>query len=293
LFFLVLAGDAVRGVRLICENGYQAGSHYYHLGNGGFAYHASYETWTSIYFKCVFYERGCRGRAIFKPDQRFTETAPHNHPADPDFVGKRHFRENLLGEIRNNPRFVGYQEVLDQFRSDRRYSRKVRSKMTLRGLRSCMYKTRMNKYPNLPYTMRELTRCLLQHPNVSQTIDETENLYAGSVTARDGSHHVALFSPRMLQFMSRIKAIQSDGTFGSRPALPASSQLFVLVTTWRNSVIPLGCFLMESRTKAAYDAVFQLLKELCPNFRPEVIMSDWEYPQQAAWQEAFPGEFLD
>jgi len=108
--------------------------------------------------------------------------------------------------------------------------------MTLRRLRISMYKTRMKKYPNLPYTMRELTRSLLQHPNVSQTIDETENLYAGSVTATDGSHHVALFSPRMLQFMSRIKVIHSDGTFGSRPALPASSQLFVLVTTWRNFV---------------------------------------------------------
>jgi len=47
---------------------------------------------------------------------------------------------------------------------------------------------------------------------------------------------------------------------------------------------------MESRTKSAYDGVFQLLKELAPNFRPNVIMSDWEYAQQAAWQEAFPGE---
>jgi len=117
-----------------------------------------------------------------------------------------------------------------------RYTRRVRSKMTLRRLRSTMYKTRMKKFPNLPYNMRELTRVLLQHPNISQTIDDAENLYAGSVTATDGSHHIAFFSPRVLRFMSNIKIIHSDGTFGSRPALPASSQLFVLVTTWRNSV---------------------------------------------------------
>ncbi|KAK3910410.1 Tryptophan 2,3-dioxygenase, partial [Frankliniella fusca] len=311
---LILVVDAVRGVLLICENGYKLGSHFYHLGDGRFAYHVSYETWSSIYFKCVLYERGCRGRAILKQGGTFSETQGHNHPPDPNFVGERHFRANLLEDIENNVRFVGYQEIFDQFRSDQRYmlwhrspilkcvmvlskycglyTRRVRSKMTLRRLRSTMYNTRMKKYPNLPYTMRELTRVLLQHSNISQTIDDAENLYAGSVTATDASHHIALFSPRVLRFMSNIRIVHSDGTFGSRPALPASSQLFVLVTRWRNCAIPLGCFLMESRTKSAYDAVFQLLKELAPNFRPNVIMSDWEYAQQAAWQEAFPNAEL-
>lgn len=84
--------------------------------------------------------------------------------------------------------------------------------------------------------MRELSRVLLQQQNVSATIDGVENLYAGSITATDGSHHVAFFSPRMLNFMSRVKIIQGDGTFKSRPTFPKSSQVFVIVTTWANTV---------------------------------------------------------
>ncbi|XP_034246305.1 uncharacterized protein LOC117648159 [Thrips palmi] len=287
LILLSLLADGLRAVRLICENGFKVGSHYYHLGDGRYAYHASDDTRNAVYFKCVLYERGCRGRAIYKYGGSFRETQHHNHAPDPDFVGMRHFRENLLDEI-HDARYVNYEQLLDQFRSDQRYSRKVRCKMTLKRLRGSMYKTRMNKYPQIPHTMRELTQILLSNDKISKTIDDSENLYAGSTTATDGSHHIAFFSPRMLRFMENLKIIQGDGTFKSRPALPSSRQVFVLVTTWNNCVIPLGWFLMESRTKSAYMAVFNLLKHLCPNLNPDVILSDWEKAQQEAWQESFP-----
>jgi len=47
---------------------------------------------------------------------------------------------------------------------------------------------------------------------------------------------------------------------------------------------------MERRTLSAYRDVFQLLKNVCPNLNPSVIVSDWEYPQQQAWREAFSGK---
>lgn len=118
-----------------------------------------------------------------------------------------------------------------------RYTRKTRSNMTLARLRTTMYNAKMAKYPKIrPYTLRELSRTLLQHGFVAATIDEAENLYAGSITATDGSHHLAFFSPRMLHFMGQIKIIHGDGTFKSRPTLPASSQIFALVTTWNHCV---------------------------------------------------------
>lgn len=119
---LTLIADFAQGVQMICENGYKPGSHYYHLGDGRYAYHVSDDTWGSIYFKCVFYERGCRGRAVLRHHNgRFRETQPHNHPPDPNFVEDRHFRENLVQNIRAAGRVVNHQEILDQFRSDRRY----------------------------------------------------------------------------------------------------------------------------------------------------------------------------
>lgn len=45
---------------------------------------------------------------------------------------------------------------------------------------------------------------------------------------------------------------------------------------------------MERRTIAAYAAVINVLKQVCPNMDPEIIICDWEYPQQRAWQDAFP-----
>jgi len=47
---------------------------------------------------------------------------------------------------------------------------------------------------------------------------------------------------------------------------------------------------MESRTIPAYTAVFNLLKDVCPNLNPQVIQSDWELAQQRAWQEVFPSK---
>ncbi|KAK3929544.1 UPF0251 protein [Frankliniella fusca] len=164
--------------------------------------------------------------------------------------------------------------------------------MNMRRLRTPMYSARMRRYPRVPNTLRELTRVLLNTPRLSATVDGTENLYAWSITATDGSHHIAFFSPRMLTFMKKIKFVQSDGTFKSRPMAPHSAQVYVIVTTWRKHVVPLGWFLMERKSLSAYRAVFSLLKNICPDFKPEVIMSDWEHSQQLAWQEAFPNASL-
>ena len=49
---------------------------------------------------------------------------------------------------------------------------------------------------------------------------------------------------------------------------------------------------MERRTLPAYRAVFRLVKDVCPHLDPAVIITDWEYPQQAAWLEAFPSKSL-
>ena len=45
---------------------------------------------------------------------------------------------------------------------------------------------------------------------------------------------------------------------------------------------------MERKTEAAYLAVFNLLKQILPHLDPDTIISDWERPQQDAWQQTFP-----
>lgn len=108
--------------------------------------------------------------------------------------------------------------------------------MNLRRLRTPMYRARMASYPPVPLTLRELTQVLLGHPRVSLTVDGDENMYAGSTTAADGSHHVVFASRRMLDFMGQCQLLQADGTFRARPATPPSSQCFTLVTTYKDGV---------------------------------------------------------
>ncbi|KAJ1522440.1 hypothetical protein ONE63_001630 [Megalurothrips usitatus] len=265
------------------------------MGDGSHAYHVNKETASSIYFKCVMYDKlKCSGRAIYRFGGGFRHTKAHNHPPDPDYVGERHFRENILQHI-DGARFVSFEDVLNDFRRNRNYSRRVRCRMTLRRLRGAMYRRRMSSFPETPMTLRELTQRLLDpeyRRKIASTIDGHDNLYSGSCTAQDGSHHILFLSERMKHFLGDVKIIQSDGTFKARPLHPYSSQIFVLVTPWRDAVVPIGWFLMERRTVAAYTAIFSLLKQVCPNFNPELIISDWEYPQQKAWRDAFPNAQL-
>ncbi|KAK3924145.1 Keratin, type II cytoskeletal 2 epidermal [Frankliniella fusca] len=138
-----LACDAVPAV-LFRERGYRDNTFYYHLGDGSHAYHYNLETTSSIYFKCVMYHQlGCGGRAILKMGGEFRHSHPHNHLPDPEYVGEKHFRQNVLDDCRG--RFVDHKEILDQARRDRRYSRRVRSKMTMRRLRNSMNRARMGQ----------------------------------------------------------------------------------------------------------------------------------------------------
>jgi len=109
----------------------------------------------------------------------------------------------------------------------------------MRRLRGAMWRKRAQSYPAIPHTLRELTQVLLNpiyRRKVASTYDGLDTLYAGSCTARDGSHNVLFISQRMRAFLPKLKVIQSDGTFRARPLRPQSGQCFVLVTPWQHNV---------------------------------------------------------
>ncbi|KAK3914726.1 ATP synthase subunit beta [Frankliniella fusca] len=270
LLVLSVTADAVL---LFQEEGYRGNSYFYHTGPNSHAYHVNVETEKRIYFRCVFYDKlKCWGRAILEIGGGYRQSSNHNHPPDPDFVAQRHFRQNVVNRVREG-RYVGFAEILESERRNRRYSRRVRRIMTMRKLRNPMYRARIESFPPVPESLRDLTRLLLRdewREKISCTVDKDDNLYCGSTTATDNSHHVAFISARMRRFASRISILQSDGTFRARPQVPHSAQVFVLVTPWRNVCIPIGWILMERRTIPAYRAVFQLLKEVCPDLNPSM-----------------------
>ncbi|KAE8745172.1 hypothetical protein FOCC_FOCC008238 [Frankliniella occidentalis] len=151
-----------------------------------------------------------------------------------------------------------------------------------------MRRARLETYPEIPQTLEELSAALLDVNNAHIIQTEGDDfIYAGSVTARDGSHHVIFMSEEQKWILGEAEVLHADGTFKSRPATPRSSQLFCIVTTWETHVVPLCWVLMERRTISAYRAVFQFLKNQTA-INPRKIITDFEYPQQRAWQIEFP-----
>ncbi|KAE8745029.1 hypothetical protein FOCC_FOCC008341 [Frankliniella occidentalis] len=287
LCVVTLVADAVRIIR---EQGFKDGTCFYHDNRSPYSYHLNTKSATTIYFKCVAYELGCRGRAKLRLGGNFVHSKAHNHAADPDFIQERQFRTRLLAKVRES-KWVDYKDILEAERFDNRYSRRVRSRMTLRRLRTVMRNTRLKKYPVIPQTLQELTDLLMNPDNdwLPASVDKKDNIYAGSVNATDGTHCILFMSERMLQFAGEVLLFQADGTFKSRPATPPSSQVFCLITTYKGATIPLGWALMERRTQVAYEAVFALLKRLNPEISPSHVITDFEGPQQTAWRTAFPG----
>lgn len=53
-------------------------------------------------------------------------------------------------------------------------------------------------------------------------------------------------------------------------------------------VVPFAWVLMSSRTTTAYNAVFEGLKEINPNYSPSVVMCDYERALQKSLKESFP-----
>lgn len=89
------------------------GTFFYHIEDG-FHYHKSSEKDGTLYFKCVQFERGCRGRAIFNLFDGFYHSQPHDtHPADIHYPDEQALRHSVLNRCKQLE-YVGYKDILAQ-----------------------------------------------------------------------------------------------------------------------------------------------------------------------------------
>ncbi len=116
----------------------------------------------------------------------------------------------------------------------------VRARVTLARMRTAMRNARMASYPQPPpRTLRELT-AILQDPRyevLTATLDNEDNIYAGSVTDVRGDHHILFASRRSLDHLATCNWIHGDGTIKIVPALDGVSQVRVKVILLCNYVL--------------------------------------------------------
>lgn len=187
-----------------------------------------------------------------------------------------------------------------------------------------MQRARQKMFPPPPEDLEGLTQ-ILQNPRfqvATATHDGDDNLYAGSVTAEDGSHHVIFMTRRMARVGCTFSYLFADGTFKVLPAidsLDAASQVqhclckcfnnfnsiympltyilllqvFAIVGNWDHTVIPIGWVLMECRTRVAYEAVLRTLRLFFRGARNlERVVTDFEPGMQRAFANIFPDAHL-
>lgn len=78
-----------------------------------------------------------------------------------------------------------------------------------------MQRARAGVFPRLPVSLEHLTR-ILEDPawkSLTNTLDLLDNIYAGSKTATDGSHHIVFMSARGNDLMRNVDTLFLDGTF--------------------------------------------------------------------------------
>lgn len=188
--------------------------------------------------------------------------------------------------------FVSFRRILVE--ESRRYPVALQIRLRLSKLRPSMQRARYSMFPPPPQNLQELTE-ILQDPRyrvVTATHDGEDNLYAGSVTAGDDSHHVIFMSRRMAGVLRQLDYLFADGTFKVLPAiddLDEASQVLAFVGNWDHTVIPLGWVLMERRTTLAYEAVLRTIRLLLRGMRNvQTVVTDFEQAIKRAFANVFP-----
>lgn len=193
----------------------------------------------------------------------------------------------------------------------------VAARLPPAALRSAINRARSAMYPPIPLSLYDLGQLMNngQLPMLTTSDDGRDNIFGGVVHG-NGFTSIVFLSRRMRRFMRRVRMVFCDGTFSSRPSEPNSGQVLQLCAVVRNHVgisrmllhnftveciftqayrrsmflfqiVPLAQILMSGKTEQEYTAVLHHIRRMVPNFRPSVVMTDYEPAMQNAWEHVF------
>lgn len=119
-----------------------------------------------------------------------------------------------------------------------RYPINVAAQVTADRLRAAIRRRRTAHYPNVPGTLYQLGDMLadVNHQHLTRCQDGVDSIFAGRAVGPNGTCSILFISRRMRRFLSRCKTVFCDGTFGSRPNSPNSSQVLQIVAVRNNCV---------------------------------------------------------
>lgn len=122
---------------------------------------------------------------------------------------------------------------------------------------------------------------------------QTENfLLADTASEQPDPQRILIYGRESnIQWNEQMKNIFIDGTF--RQAPPLFYQIFVILANRGGFVLPILYALLPNKHRETYGRLFQLIKDMWPQFEPETISLDYELAVINSVTEAFPAAQLN
>lgn len=246
----------------------------------GFTYFKQLEREDKIYWRCTEYDvLFCNGRVNMVNDNIINETA-HTHEPMPAEV-KKQCLINSMKEAATTSTATPMSIVSNHVASV-----------------SNSVKVRLPKQKSLKRVVQRVRAKLDGNPEVPQTLSDfivpenmqtTENgdRFLQYDSGSDDPKRIIIFSTESnMRLLSKIKHWFADGTFDNCPNFFA--QLYTIHGYYENVILPLVYVLLPDKTGETYIRLFQELKRLRPNLKPESCMTDFELAAVNGLTSEFP-----
>lgn len=230
--------------------------------SNGYRYAKNRESDVSIYLRCMLYKSfSCKAAAIIETGSDVMKiSSVHNHGLD-DYQ-----TEILILKNKIKKAVEGDEGKLRQAFDQTCRHENMANQVSFRSMASTLYKRRRMTMPKIPVNATEFAELLPQSPYWDfdhEVCREGDVVYA-----------VLFYVPEVLEKLKNCKIVHFDGTFFTVPRI--FSQLFTLFINEKGHAVPAVHVLMLTNRREHYIGVFTKIATMCPEFNPDLAISDYE-----------------
>ncbi|XP_039292513.1 uncharacterized protein LOC111045813 [Nilaparvata lugens] len=270
--------------------GQKPNSTWYHI-NDGYFYTMSTTDKSRVYLRCR--ENKCKGRASMPVGNRsletFKVTVPHIH--DPDFfqLPILELRRKIMDRCSKEPTPFLTIWNEESAKIDSQLMTEIADRISYKSLKSAMHRARASKNVRVtPPTLLEFGEAVKKSPKFRKTVRGSD-FYLATVESAEGGVSVILGSPEFVLLLPEVEELHLDGTFDVPPMEPPAHLLTIMLTI-KSHAFPVFFILMEKNNEAAYNDVFEFIKEKVPSLNPSVFITNFDRAIQDCLSNQFPGK---
>ena len=156
--------------------------------------------------------------------------------------------------------------------------------MSFADLENCMYKRRRRAQPALTTSSAEADAAV-RSSRYLQLNDGDFYRDRGVADAGENGSALVFASNEQLALLHSATEVYFDATFKVVPTI--YYQLFTVFVPFADDAFPVLFAIMSRKTQTLYTKVFDMIRNLVPQFAPTSAMADFEEASVSAFQEVF------